>query len=1399
MWTLLAVPRRFICTIALLAFAFLASSVQGQTVIRTYDNTTTGTIPFTSATVDDNPTVNCPPGPALTRTFTVADTFTLAGVALGLRYTHTFREDVVAVLESPAGTRATVLNNTAADPDDNLDVLFAPNAEVTAVDDGDGDNTGAPFYHREVDANGLAAFAGESSNGTWTLYLCDDFAADDGTFLSSRLVLQESTTQPTACSTTTTYDWGTNGDIAAFTSATFSDITLTETSATDYFGYAIADRAFVTRTSSQGGHAGYYGFGFDVGAAVAPDTNGDESGGQVAVFTFDPPIRDLTFDLLDVDFLTGANDGDGGFEDLVRIRPRDANGDLIPYQTQDADAGTDPDLVGEIWEGDVTAAPTATTNNPRFFIAGPLSELTLEYFSGDFPNFAADQFIGIADFVLCAYDFGDAPASYTTALAGGARHVLGDRELYLGATPPDGEGDGQPVAAGTDNNGANGDGLDEDGVAAFPPASTADGVYIVPVTATNNSGAAANLCGWFDSGQDGAFDSDEAVCVTVPAAGSNAACTDTGGGVFNCLLTFTVPVADRANSGDFYFRFRVTTDSLGTGEPTGRKDDGEVEDYRVTISSLPVTLAAFASDRGGTLTTFEWQTETETGNVGFHLYDENGNRLDPALIPAAGLDRLEPTLYRFETSAPVSDWVFLAEVGHTGKESWFGPFEIGQSYGEKVHPRPIDWAAVRSGAENAVRAGSRKASEKRAELRLSETGIYRVTFEDLHRAGVDLSGVPASDLAVWSARDGAVPRRVDGGSSFGPGSSIVFWGEAIDDSLYTDTNVYFVGQEPRRARVLPRLRGVPHPRRPTEEASERVAIERQRQYSFASPNGDPWFETALLARRAPAEATFELPVDSLVPNRRATLEVDLWGVTDWPGDALDHHLVLSFNGEVVAEDRFDGLRARRYEIPLSPGSVREGANLLTVALPGDTGFDFDLIHIDGYALRYRRNLRARQDLLRLESAPDSAGEALAVSGFSSPDIEVFTWQDGELAQLVGVRIEAALDGHRVVFGNSRGSRQEFLAISPRTFKTPAVTAARSAVDDLLTGRADWIAIAHPAFLADPAGTGLNDLLAARQGEGLDTKVVDVFDLYQEYTGGVVDPAAIERYLTEAVPALGVRYVLLIGGDTYDYLDHLGLGSLSFIPTPYRRTDALVTFAPVDSVYGDLDGDGVPEIPVGRLPVRSEEELATVLAKTLAYPQTPAGALLAADSEPSGAFADATDRTAGRLPTDWPTERVLLDDQAVGEARTRLLDGLDAGPALVTYIGHSGPTAWTFDGLFRAADLDHLENQWPMVVAQWGCWNTYHVAPRFDTLGHRFLLAGGQGAAAVLGAATLTESGVERDLAPFLVEQLFQKPGRTVGEALILAKRELAARRPGQADILLGWTLLGDPALSVGDR
>jgi hypothetical protein len=78
-----------------------------------------------------------------------------------------------------------------------------------------------------------------------------------------------------------------------------------------------------------------------------------------------------------------------------------------------------------------------------------------------------------------------------------------------------------------------------------------------------------------------------------------------------------------------------------------------------------------------------------------------------------------------------------------------------------------------------------------------------------------------------------------------------------------------------------------------------------------------------------------------------------------------------------------------------------------------------------------------------------------------------------------------------------------------------------------------------------------------------------------------------------------------------------------------------------------------------------------------------------------------------------------------------------------------------------------------------------------------MLNGDRGAAAVLGASTLTAAGHETEFG----KRLFGVGGlvsgnTTIGDAVLRAKRNVAQDHPDWLDVILGWQLLGDPLLRI---
>ncbi|KAB2954908.1 MAG: hypothetical protein F9K18_13895, partial [Thermoanaerobaculia bacterium] len=649
-----------------------------------------------------------------------------------------------------------------------------------------------------------------------------------------------------------------------------------------------------------------------------------------------------------------------------------------------------------------------------------------------------------------------------------------------------------------------------------------------------------------------------------------------------------------------------------------------------------------------------------------------------------------------------------------------------------------------SGAARALPAPARPV----VDLLVDRDGIYRVTHEQLAAAGFDFSGVPASALAV-SLQGRPVPVRVEGPARFGRGSFVELVGEAAD-GLYTRTNVYRLRVDPTQAaRVAPppALAAVSKQGSAGSYLASNV-VDQNLEWTFGAPGDDPWYRDWVTAfSGAAVTREYSFTVDRLLPGD-ATLVFELWGMTDWAAGP-DHHVRIALNGHQVAERRFDGLAALALEIPLHDGLLVEGENRVTLTLPVDTGVDFEVVAVDRFGARFPRALVARDGGL----AFDLRAAAFTVDGFG--DARALAYQrDGERVTFLGaVPTSPTPLGRSATFRTAPSLAVPAFAVAqPSALLEPGLRAAALA-PELRRQPAQYLVIAHPDFLG-----ALEPLVAARRAEGRSVQVADVEKVYGEFGHGRFGADAIRSYIDFAAARLGTEMVLLVGADTYDYLGFGGTGSISFVPTLYAELGPIVRSAPADALFGDLDRDGVPELPVGRFPVRTAAEAALMVGKTLAYPTAGhAGtALLAADGRDFGAdFSAISDATFALLPGDWTIERDYVDTLGVAGARAALLAGLDRGVAYVQYVGHSAPDYWSFSGLFTREDAQALANSGrPSVFAQWGCWNTFFVAPDAATLADRLLTGGDRGAVAVLGPAALAASDSHRQMSELLTRALF---------------------------------------------
>ena len=179
---------------------------------------------------------------------------------------------------------------------------------------------------------------------------------------------------------------------------------------------------------------------------------------------------------------------------------------------------------------------------------------------------------------------------------------------------------------------------------------------------------------------------------------------------------------------------------------------------------------------------------------------------------------------------------------------------------------------------------------------------------------------------------------------------------------------------------------------------------------------------------------------------------------------------------------------------------------------------------------------------------------------------------------------------------------------------------------------EYLIITHPDF-KDAAAT----IAGAKQAEGLSTAILTTDEIYDSFSSGFVEARAIQAAIRSAArTSAALRFVLLIGDDSYDNNDFVGTGVTSFLPS-LLFLDPIYGRVPSENRYADLDDDGLPDLAIGRLPVQSLEQARTVADKIVRQGEwlslRPAQHLLAADNSNAedGAFAEEADEMAGLLP------------------------------------------------------------------------------------------------------------------------------------------------------------------------
>lgn len=638
-----------------------------------------------------------------------------------------------------------------------------------------------------------------------------------------------------------------------------------------------------------------------------------------------------------------------------------------------------------------------------------------------------------------------------------------------------------------------------------------------------------------------------------------------------------------------------------------------------------------------------------------------------------------------------------------------------------------NWRLPRS-PQRAAKAVQSQGTWLRVHVR--EEGMHRVTGEDLQQAGIDLRAIDPQTLRLFygggrvlSQRSAQPPQPLeemglvveDGGDGrFDLGDFVLFYGEPLErweyddrtgryewmQNLYARENVYWLGFGGGISGLRAALRsGAPNDAAAQRPESHRVRIHSEDEQfvlnqTFGIKSGYSWYgedfsSNALRARN------FRFVVRDAV-DEPALVRVGFIGI-----NGNRSSFAVRWNDEEIGQISFDSNTYISRELETEKGPV-EGLNELGLFHSGDpTRFDW-------YEVEYSRGFSAERGLLQFFSPVLNETAEYELTGFVDGEPRLFEVSD----QLVEIHDFAydADTGHLVFQDRTERVPGQYVVGNAATWKRPLelVIDTPSDLTATVTG-AEYLVIYHADFAAAAERLARWRGQDERFGPAPQARAIDIQDIYDEFSGGLLDPAALRNFLAyaEANWQPAPFYVTLMGDGSYDYKNNSRTSRGNWIP-PFQDGDSTY-----DEWYVRIIGnDELPDMAIGRLPVQTAAAAEQLVDKIIGYDRNPevgpwqSRVLLIADdlSNPDraqdveGYFISDSEIMANRyMPIGLDLDKLYLaqfplEGRAKPRARDEFIRRFNEGALVVTYLGHGNPDVLAHEQMFRVSrDLGEIDN------------------------------------------------------------------------------------------------------------
>ncbi len=781
-------------------------------------------------------------------------------------------------------------------------------------------------------------------------------------------------------------------------------------------------------------------------------------------------------------------------------------------------------------------------------------------------------------------------------------------------------------------------------------------------------------------------------------------------------------------------------------------------------------------------------------------------------------------------------------------------------------------------------------------IEVASHGVYAIEGADLQAAGLgDLSQIVPEKLRLFTGSGLSLPEdasvadvpawlneiaiHLDGMNDgrFEPQDKILFRGLGPDgwygefgqpDHAYeryrtdefSSVNTYWLswGDFTGEALRWTESAGLPVPDPILTEARARIHYERNQiwdptpsemstgsaPYPSNLPAWERWYWLQVIATSRETRSRIDFTVPDPVSGSTGRFLARVWGASwDFSTTFRDHYARLIIGSDSV-EVSWDDKVHRDLVLQDLPLEGEEHELILTAPYKSDPNpnvFRQDRWYLAWFEVDYQRKLVARGDSLDFVVDPGSSRRGFAVSGISdTAATAILDVTDPLMPRPIAPAWEREGNFHRAIFGVDplASAERRIAVVNLDAARTPRITIDAPPPAGYLRDRrdaVDYILITHASY-----GEAAEILASWRrehsgEGNGFRVAIVDVQDIYDEFSAGRLDPTAIRNFLRVAFeqwnggdPSAAPAYVLLLGDTTFDFRDRLKQGAWVTVPTyegfydaSLMRTVYSPQFASDDwFVLYDPFPDPSLDMAIGRLPADTPARALAMVEKVRNYESTQdtgswrQRATLVADDVCQGLRCDyplmfthtrQTEALADDvLPVGLERDRVYLyeygneciyDRKPVAAAALR--KSIDDGTLIVNYTGHGSEVQLADEKILEPSGVASMTNADRLFFFLTASCSVGKFDFAGEGLSEALVRRPGGGAIAALSATAVaySPSNAELNRQFFLgtfPDRDFAR-SRPLGEALVRAKIVMGAfsalnnRR---------YPLLGDPAVRL---